>query len=93
MKIPGFKVSLPPDLTPTDLISKCLTTAECQLGVPVMKRPNQELLLLDWLIASHVTYITSSNWLFTYVGRFPFGVFLPLDILFGRLEDSPVSNP
>ena len=30
-----------------------------------MNRPNQEILVPDWLITSHVTYITSSHWLFT----------------------------
>eukprot|EP00116_Pleurobrachia_bachei_P000183 sb/3460445/ len=40
MKIPGFKASLPPDLPPVDLIGKCLTTAECQLGVPVFVDPD-----------------------------------------------------
>eukprot|EP00116_Pleurobrachia_bachei_P005857 sb/3466119/ len=33
-------------------------------------RPNQEILVTDWLITSHVTKITSSDWLFTCVGRF-----------------------
>eukprot|EP00116_Pleurobrachia_bachei_P017504 sb/3477766/ len=33
-------------------------------------RPNQEILVPDWLITSHVTSITSSDWLFTCFGRF-----------------------
>ena len=32
-------------------------------------RPNQNLLVPDWLITSHVTQITSSDWLFTWFGR------------------------
>ena len=31
---------------------------------------NQEILGPDWPITSHVTYITSSDWLFTCIGRF-----------------------
>ena len=33
--------------------------------VESMKRPNQEILAPDWLITSHVTQITSSDWQFT----------------------------
>ena len=33
-------------------------------------RPNQKILLSDWLITSHVIKITSSDWLFTKSGRF-----------------------
>ena len=29
-----------------------------------------EILVPDWRITSHVTQITSSDWLFTYFGRF-----------------------
>eukprot|EP00116_Pleurobrachia_bachei_P002153 sb/3462415/ len=36
----------------------------------VWNRPNQEILVPDWLITSHVTLITSSDWLFTSVERF-----------------------
>ena len=32
-------------------------------------RPNQEILVPEWLITSHVTYITCSDWLFTWSGR------------------------
>eukprot|EP00116_Pleurobrachia_bachei_P010450 sb/3470712/ len=35
-----------------------------------MNRPNQEILVPDWLMNSHMTYMTSSDWLFTCVGRF-----------------------
>ena len=44
----------------------------------VMNRPNQEILILDWLITSHVTLITSSDWLFTCVGWFLVMVNLPV---------------
>eukprot|EP00116_Pleurobrachia_bachei_P002486 sb/3462748/ len=33
-------------------------------------RPNQEILVPDWLITSRAPLITSSDWLFTYFGRF-----------------------
>eukprot|EP00116_Pleurobrachia_bachei_P018418 sb/3478680/ len=33
-------------------------------------RPNQEILVPHWLITSHVTSITSSDWSFTCFGRF-----------------------
>eukprot|EP00116_Pleurobrachia_bachei_P004481 sb/3464743/ len=33
-------------------------------------RPNQEILVPDWLITSHVTKITSYDWVFTCFGRF-----------------------
>ena len=32
---------------------------------PGRNRPNQEILLSDWLLTSHVTYITRYDWLFT----------------------------
>eukprot|EP00116_Pleurobrachia_bachei_P006530 sb/3466792/ len=36
----------------------------------IWNRPNQKILVPDWLITSHVTKITTSDWLFTCVGRF-----------------------
>eukprot|EP00116_Pleurobrachia_bachei_P016016 sb/3476278/ len=33
-------------------------------------RPNQEMLVPEWLITSHVRIYCSSDWLFTCVGRF-----------------------
>eukprot|EP00116_Pleurobrachia_bachei_P005976 sb/3466238/ len=41
-----------------------------QIYTDARNRPNQELLVPDWLITSHVTQITSSDWLFTCFGRF-----------------------
>eukprot|EP00116_Pleurobrachia_bachei_P016257 sb/3476519/ len=35
------------------------------LQMETRNRPNQELLVPDWLITSQVTQITSSDWLFT----------------------------
>jgi hypothetical protein len=35
-----------------------------------MNRMNQEILVPDWLLTSHVTLINSSDWLFTCFGRF-----------------------
>ena len=35
-----------------------------------MNRPNQEIMVLDWLMASHVTWLSSSLWLSTKFGRF-----------------------
>ena len=34
-----------------------------------MNRPNQEILVCDWLITSNVTQITGSDWLFTRFGQ------------------------
>eukprot|EP00116_Pleurobrachia_bachei_P003760 sb/3464022/ len=39
-------------------------------AVQIRNRPNQEILAPDWLITSHVTLITSSDWLFTSFGLF-----------------------
>ena len=33
-------------------------------------RPDKEILVPDWFITSHVSYITSSDWLFTWSGWF-----------------------
>ena len=35
----------------------------------IRHRPNQQILVLDWLITSHVTSITSSDWLLTHHSR------------------------
>eukprot|EP00116_Pleurobrachia_bachei_P007608 sb/3467870/ len=40
-------------------------------SLPRDTRPNQEILVPDLLKNSHVTEISSSDWLFTCVGRFP----------------------
>ena len=46
--------------------------------VGVRNRPNlnEEILVPDWPITSHVTLITSSDWLFTSVGRLLVWVFV-----------------
>eukprot|EP00116_Pleurobrachia_bachei_P014276 sb/3474538/ len=38
-------------------------------GGGIRNRPDKEILVPDWLKTSHVTQITSSDWLFTCVGR------------------------
>eukprot|EP00116_Pleurobrachia_bachei_P001186 sb/3461448/ len=50
--------------------------AEEQLGVNNWRNINLEILVPDWLITSHVTQITSSDWLFTcYLGDAKEGMF------------------
>eukprot|EP00116_Pleurobrachia_bachei_P017353 sb/3477615/ len=50
-----------------------------------VNRPNQEMLALDWLITSHVTSITSSDWLFTCFGRFLSGALPTKPSIFSSL--------
>eukprot|EP00116_Pleurobrachia_bachei_P013519 sb/3473781/ len=49
-------------------------------------RPNQDILVPGWLITSHVTSITSCDWLFTWSGRF-FWSPLPQSLLHGDQGD------
>ena len=51
------------------LMLPCSTLLHIELE-HTKNRPNQEILVPDWLITGHVTYITSSDWLFTKFGRF-----------------------
>ena len=53
-----------------DLLAR-LSFFKVRERVCVRIRPNQEILVHDWLITSHVTLIASSDWLFNWSGRFP----------------------
>eukprot|EP00116_Pleurobrachia_bachei_P016144 sb/3476406/ len=56
-------------------------------GPVYRNRPDQEILVPDWLITNHVTQITSSDWLFTCFGRFLNSLFRSSD------NQGPVKEP
>eukprot|EP00116_Pleurobrachia_bachei_P014031 sb/3474293/ len=48
----------------------CIIVLTNRETIDIRNRPNQEKLVPDWLITSHATQITNSDWFFTCFSRF-----------------------